>query len=92
MSTREETREDTVRQLAALIKHGAMEDLETSSRRAAERIVDATESAVGGAVQRIVGYLRGIPAHVREDWGLNATEEIALILEAGIKSKAWVRK
>ena len=35
-------------------------------------------------VTRIVRWMRGIPREWREDWGLNATEEIADLLGSGL--------
>jgi hypothetical protein len=43
------------------------------------------EKAVEAAmVRHVVAWMRGIPREWREDWGLNATEEIADLLESGL--------
>ena len=35
-------------------------------------------------LERVVKWIRGIPRDWREDWGLNATEEIADLLDSGL--------
>lgn len=53
-------------------------------RRQAEEITRLTSEAADQATAKVVRWLRGIPPDWRADWGLNATEEIADLLESGL--------
>lgn len=53
-------------------------------RAGSERASAAMKTVEDRLITRICMWMRGIPREWREDWGLNATEEIADLLASGL--------